>query len=127
MRAREKIEEMIFLLEDEKVQGENVPKFSKALEEFDTYIAANQELIPSYGKLWRNEETIATEFLESAVNQIASKRFVKRQQMQWSKKRAHLVLQNVLQNRTQMLDGRLEATFRNWYPGFRSEAQRKAG
>jgi len=43
---------------------------------------ANQPLIPNYGERWRNEETIATGFVESAVNQIVSKRFVKKQQMQ---------------------------------------------
>jgi len=49
-----------------------LPKFSKALGEFDTYIRANQGLIPNYGELWRNEETIATGFVESVVNQIVS-------------------------------------------------------
>ncbi len=45
------------------------------------------------GERWRNEEMIATGFVESAVNQIVSKRFAKKQQMQWTKKSAHLVLQ----------------------------------
>jgi hypothetical protein len=45
--------------------------------------------------------------VESAVNQIVSKRFVKKQQMQWTKKSAH----PVLQMRTQVLDGCLEETF----------------
>jgi hypothetical protein len=43
---------------------------------------------------------------------LRSKRFAKRQQMQWTKKSAHLVLQM----RTQVLDERLEETFRHWYP-----------
>jgi hypothetical protein len=34
--------------------------------------------------------------------------------MQWTKKGAHLVLQM----RTQVLDERLEETFRDWYPHF---------
>jgi hypothetical protein len=51
--------------------------------------------------------------VESAVNQIVSKRFAKKQQMQWTKKSAHLVLQM----RTQVLDERLEETFRDWYTG----------
>jgi hypothetical protein len=42
-------------------------------------------------------------------------KFAKKQQMQWTKKNAHLVLQM----RTQVLDERLEYTFRNWYPEFR--------
>ena len=101
---------------------DNVPKFRKAQDEFDTYIEANQRLIPNYGEFWRNEETIATGFVESVVNQIVSKRFAKLQQMQWTKKGAHLVLQT----RTQVLDGRLEGTFQKWYPGFRPEPQQKA-
>ena len=55
--------------------------------------------------------------MESAVNQIVSKRFAKKQQMQWTKKSAHLVLQM----RTQVLDERLEETFRDWYPDFRTK------
>ena len=35
--------------------------------------------------------------------------------MQWTKKSAHLLLQM----RTQVLDERLEETFRHWYPDFR--------
>jgi hypothetical protein len=31
--------------------------------------------------------------VESAVNQVVSKRFVNKQQMQWTKKGAHLLLQ----------------------------------
>jgi hypothetical protein len=122
VRAREKIEEALSFLDGEEIRGDNVPKFRKALNEFDTYIEANQGLIPNYGEFWRNEETIATGFVESAVNQIVSKRFAKLQQMQWTKKGAHMVLQT----RTQVLDGRLEETFRSWYPGFRPEPQRKA-
>ena len=122
MKAREKIDELAAFLDDAAIRGENLPKFRKALDEFDTYIEANQGLIPNYGEHWRNEETIATGFVESVVNQIVSKRFAKLQQMQWTKKGAHLVLQM----RTQVLDGRLEGTFRNWYPGFRPEPQQKA-
>jgi hypothetical protein len=39
--------------------------------------------IPNYGELWRAGETISTAFVESAVNQVLSKRFVKKQQMSW--------------------------------------------
>jgi hypothetical protein len=74
----------------------------------------NQPLIPNYGERWRNDEAIATGFVESAVNQVVSKRFSKKQQMQWTKKGAHLVLQM----RTQVLDERLGDTFCDWYPDF---------
>lgn len=122
VRAREKIEETLGFLDDEGIGGDNVAKFRKALDEFDTYIEANQGLIPNYGEFWRNEETIAAGFVESVVNQIVSKRFAKLQQMQWTKKGAHLMLQT----RTQVLDGCLEGTFQKWYPGFRPEPQQTA-
>jgi hypothetical protein len=44
---------------------------------------------------------------ESAVNQIISKRFVKKQQMKWSKRGAHLLLQV----RTHVLNGDLRDRF----------------
>jgi hypothetical protein len=39
---------------------------------------------------------------------------VKKQQMQWSKEGAHLLLQA----RTKVLNDELDQTFRRWYPGF---------
>src|SRR5712691_3397981 len=75
---------------------ETYPKFKqllKAVEEFRTYITNNGHLIPNYGERYRNGEAIATGFVESTVNQVVSKRFCKKQQMQWSKRGAHLLLQ----------------------------------
>ena len=114
-RARDKLDELQGILDQEGMAGENGPKLRKALDEFEAYLVANEPLIPNYGERWRNEEAIATGFVESAVNQVVSKRFVKKQQMQWTKKGAHLLLQT----RTQVLDERLETTFRGWYPDFR--------
>jgi hypothetical protein len=51
--------------------------------------------------------------VESAVNQIISKRMVKKQQMRWSPRGAHLLLQI----RTQVINEDLRSTFRRWYPG----------
>jgi hypothetical protein len=64
---------------------ETYPKFRrllKAVEEFRTYIVNNGRLIPNYGERYRNGEAIATGFVESTVNQVVSKRFCKKQQMQ---------------------------------------------
>jgi hypothetical protein len=115
VRAQERVQDLQSYLDDEKIEGDNGRKMRRGLDELETYIAANQARIPNYGERWRNKEAIATGFVESAVNQIVSKRFAKRQQMQWSKKGAHLLLQT----RTWVLDDRLEETFRKWYPGFR--------
>ncbi len=43
---------------------------------------------------------------------MISKRFVKQQQMRWTKKGAHLLLQV----RTQVLNEDLRSTFERWYP-----------
>jgi hypothetical protein len=68
-------------------------KLRKTLREFEQYIAANRPFIPNYGDRYRNGETISSAFVESTVNQVVSKRFVKKQQMRWTKRGAHLLLQ----------------------------------
>jgi len=83
--------------------------------EFHTYIANNAGSIVNYGERYRNGERISTSFVESTINQVVSKRMVKQQQMQWTPKGAHLLLQV----RTQVINGDWEATFCRWYPGFR--------
>jgi hypothetical protein len=55
---------------------------------------------------------------ESTINQVVSRRFVKKQQMEWTLRGAHLLLQT----RTKVLNNELDHAFRNWYPQFRSEA-----
>src|ERR671925_1622660 len=96
------------------------PKFKpllKAVEEFRTYITNNAHLIPNYGERYRNGEAIATGFVESTVNQVVSKRFCKKQQMQWSKRGAHLLLQT----RVKTLNRELGAVFKQWYPDIEVE------
>ena len=94
-------------------------KLLKAAEEFHTYIANNQGFIPNYGERYHHGERISTGFVESTVNQVISKRFCKKQQMQWTQRGAHLLLQI----RTRVLNGDWEDTFREWYPGFRASPQ----
>jgi hypothetical protein len=55
-----------------------------AVRAFETYLTNNRAFIPNYGERYRQGKTISTAFVESAVNQVISKRFVKRQQMRWS-------------------------------------------
>ena len=52
--------------------------------------------------------------VESAVNQVVSTRMVKKQQMRWSPRGAHLLLQV----RTRVLNDTLTDDYRRWYPGF---------
>lgn len=88
-------------------------KLARTLHEFDHYIRTNRSSIPNYGDRYRNEEAISSAMAESAVNQIVSRRFVKKQQMRWTRQGAHLLLQI----RTQVLNDALHKTFQRWYPG----------
>lgn len=48
---------------------------------------------------------------------MPGKRFAKKQQMQWTAKGAHLLLQT----RLKTLNDELPAKFREWYPAFETE------
>lgn len=67
----------------------------------------------NYGDRYRNGETISTAFVESTVNEVISKRFVKKQQMRWTKSGAH----NLLQVQTQVLNDDFYQLFCKWYHG----------
>ncbi len=116
------MESVIWNIED------SYPKFKKlekTLGEFTTYIENNVSGIVNYGERWRYGEAISTAFVESTVNVLVSKRFCKKQQMQWKPKGAHLLLQT----RAAVLNDDLEHQFRKWYPSFRkqgSEEMRRA-
>jgi hypothetical protein len=85
----------------------------KAAAGLATYLANNAAAIANYSKRWHNGERISTAFVESTVNRVVSRRFAKKQQMQWSKIGAHLLLQT----RTKTLNGTLRDLFTQWYPG----------
>ena len=104
-----------------ETENETARKLLQGVEKLHTYVERNQLFIPNYGERYRNGERIATGFVESAVNQIISKRMVKHQRMGWSQRGAHLLLQI----RTRVLDEEWENTFRRWYPAFRPEAEAK--
>ena len=65
---------------------------------------------------------MSTDFVESTVNQVISERCCKKPQVAWMPRGAHLRLQI----RTRVLNGDWEATFREWYPGFRAAPQQMA-
>ena len=68
-------------------------KLSKTVAEFGGYIRANATWIPNYGERWRTGGAISSAFVESAVNQVVSKRMVKKQLMRWTPRGAHLLIQ----------------------------------
>jgi hypothetical protein len=66
-------------------------------------------MIPNYAERRRYGERVSTGFVESTVNTMVGKRFCKSQQMRWSKRGAHLMLQT----RARTLDGTLLQQFEN--------------
>jgi hypothetical protein len=110
-RALQVIED---LRDDLAAAGAEQTKLARALDEFDGYLRANGAWIPNYGERYRAGEVISSAFVESTVNQVVSKRMVKKQQMRWSPCGAHLLLQV----RTRVLNGDLADDFHRWYPAF---------
>ncbi len=107
-KALEGLGLLLFDLESLRHRFLVATKLERGVAEFDTYIRNNQKFIPNFGERYRQRDTISKAFVESTINQVVSKRFVKKQQMQWSQKGAHLLLQT----RTKVLDGDLEGVFR---------------
>jgi hypothetical protein len=101
-----------------EVDYPNLSKFARAAQEFSVYIASNTGSLINYGERFRAGERISSCLAESTVNAVISKRFAKRQQMQWTKRGAHLLLQT----RTRTLDGTLRPLFEKWYPGLANDS-----
>src|SRR5207302_1389314 len=97
-------------------------KLLKLVTEFAGYIRANGGSIPNYGERYRSGEAISSAFVESTVNQVVSKRMVKKQQMRWAPKSAHLLLQV----RAKVLNDELGPVFQRWYPAFVTPAESAA-
>lgn len=112
-KALDRLEECYMICDGEGIQYKNQNKLIKHLEEMTTYIENNRHLIPNYGERWRYGEIISTSFVESTVNEVITKRMVKKQQMQWSQTGAHYLLQT----RIATLNGDLPKHFERWYPG----------
>ena len=93
-------------------ESESKKKLAAKLDEAFAYFDKNQGFIVNYGDRYRHGDPISTGFVESAVNQVVSKRFVKKQQMAWDDQNAH----DLLQIRTAVLNDELRDRFEHWYP-----------
>jgi len=102
---------------DLEVDYPNLRKFITAAREFGAYITSNMASLINYGERYRSGEHISSAFVEATVNAVVSKRFAKKQQMQWTRRGAHLLLQT----RTRTLDGTLRSTFERWFPGLAND------
>jgi hypothetical protein len=117
--ALDRLHELLLDLSLIRAHSAAAEKLACGMTEFEIYIRNNREFIPNFGERYRQGETITTAFVESTINQVVSRRFVKKQQMAWTLRGAHLLLQT----RTKVLNNELENVFRNWYPLFRPAAK----
>jgi hypothetical protein len=93
-RAVVQLEEMIADMAILREQGDlSAGRIWQLAQPLLTYISLNEDAIVDYGARYRSGRRIATALAESAVNSVAARRMVKKQQMRWSKRGAHLMLQ----------------------------------
>lgn len=78
---------------------------------------AHRASIPNYGERYRYGEAISSAFVESTVNEVISRRMAKKQQMRWTKKGAHLLLQV----RVKTLNNELRKCFCKWFPNMKPQ------
>jgi hypothetical protein len=89
--ALERLDSLFMDLDLVRRRWQPADRLATAVAEFRTYIRNNRGSIRNFGERYRQGETISTAFVESTINQVVSRRFVKRQQMQWTLKGAHLL------------------------------------
>ena len=76
--ALERLGYLILDLDLIRAHSAAAAKITDGLIEFETYIRINQPFIPNFGERRRQGEAISTAFVESTINQVVSRRFVKK-------------------------------------------------
>ncbi len=122
-RAQQQVDDLRDDVKGLEMDYPHLGKFARAAQEFAVYIKSNAGSLINYGERFRSGERISSAMAESTVNAVVSKRFAKRQQMQWTRRGAHLLLQT----RTRTLDGTLRPLFERWYPGLANDNPASAG
>ena len=51
-----------------------------------------ETFIPNFAEWYRQGDTVSTAFIESTMDQVARKRFVKKQQLQWTPQRGSFIV-----------------------------------
>src|SRR5438067_1581837 len=120
-RALQTVDDLQIDLDNTEHPSIEQQKLLKTVTEFGGYIRPNGAWIPNDGERYRSGEAISNAFVESTVNQVVSKRMVKKQQMRWSQRGAHLLLQI----RTRVLNDDLAGYFRRWYATFMPASERQ--
>ncbi len=97
------IDDCIMYCDNPELNYANLKAQPKQLDEMYTYIRNNQMMISNYGEMRRYGEPVSTAFVESTINEVIARRMAKKQQMQWSRKGVHYLLQT----RTAVLNNEL--------------------
>ena len=80
------------------------------------YLHANRRALVNYRQRRHDGLAISTRFVESAVNEILSKRMIKKQQMRWNR----WTVQPFLDARIAVLNKTLKGSFQRRYPAFQT-------
>jgi hypothetical protein len=86
------------------------------------YLHANHLALVNYGRRRNDGLPISTAFVESAVNEILSKRMIKKQQMRWNR----WTVQPFLDVRVAVLNKTLAGSFKRLYPDFQPDNENYA-
>ena len=97
-----------------KAMAETLKAVLWRMRELRQYLTVNQEEPVCYRAEHRAGQRVSTSPVESAMNHLINHRMNKKQQMRWTPKGAH----HLLQVRTALSNGTLGAVMARWYPGF---------
>ena len=112
-KALDKIDSFSEDFYEEEIDKNNKKyKLWKYVDEFYTYIKSNRYYITNYAERYRYGEIISTSFVEATVNEVISKRMVKKQQMRWTQEGAH----RMIQVRIATINNEIKDAFCRWYP-----------
>ena len=115
-RAHDEIADLQFDAEGLETDYPNMRKFLTAIGDFQSYIASNNAILINYGERYRSGGRVSSAFVEATVNAVISKRFAKKQQMQWSRTGPSSAAKPHADPRRS-----LRSTFRQWYPGMAND------
>lgn len=106
-RARQRADNLRNDVKGLELDYPHLGAFARSAHEFAVYIRSQAGSLINYGERFLAGDRISSAMAESTVNAVVSKRFAKRQQMQWTQRGAHVLLQT----RTRTLDGTLRPMF----------------
>jgi hypothetical protein len=94
VRAINRLGKMMAVLTIQSSHGDaSAKRLFDAAQPLLIYIRSNRDAIVNYDARYRSGRRIASSLAESAVDSLVARRMVKKQQMQWSLKGAHRMLQ----------------------------------